>query len=191
MAAPAPVLDTPDPSFGDLLAARPALAMDPFAGLMVEEVPLARIAAAVGTPTWVYSAGTLRRRARMLKDALAEAGLDASIHYATKANPALAVVNLLAQEGLGADVVSEGELRGAQAAGVPASAIVFSGVGKTEREMRLAIAEDILQLNIESAEEAEMLSAVATSLGRRARVALRVNPDVDARTHAKITTGLT
>lgn len=191
MAAPAPVLDTPDPSFGDLLAARPALAMDSLAGLMVEEVPLARIAAVAGTPSWVYSAGTLRRRARMLREALAEAGLDASIHYATKANPALAVVNLLAQEGLGADVVSEGELRGARAAGVPASAIVFSGVGKSEREMRLAIAEDILQLNIESAEEAEMLSAVAASLGRRARVALRVNPDVDARTHAKITTGLT
>ncbi|TCH99052.1 diaminopimelate decarboxylase [Roseococcus sp. SYP-B2431] len=192
MAAPAPaVFDSPDPSFGDLLAARPALAMDPLAGLMMEEVPLARIAAAAGTPSWVYSAGTLRRRARMLKHALAEAGLDASIHYATKANPSLAVVNLLAQEGLGADVVSEGELRGARAAGVPASGIVFSGVGKTEREMRLAIAEDILQLNIESAEEAEMLSAVAASLGRRARVALRVNPDVDARTHAKITTGLT
>ncbi|WP_421993545.1 diaminopimelate decarboxylase [Roseococcus sp.] len=191
MAAPAPVLDTPDPSFGDLLAARPALAMDPLAGLMVEEVPLARIAAAVGTPTWVYSASTLRRRARLLKDALAEAGLDASIHYATKANPSLAVVNLLAQEGLGADVVSEGELRGARAAGVPASGIVFSGVGKTEREMRLALAEDILQINVESAEEAEMLSGVAASLGRRARVALRVNPDVDAKTHAKITTGLT
>ncbi|MDB5412348.1 MAG: diaminopimelate decarboxylase, partial [Rubritepida sp.] len=133
MASPAPVFDTLDPSFGDLLAARPALAMDPIAGLMVDEVPLARIAAAVGTPTWVYSATTLRRRARMLKDAMAEAGLDASIHFATKSNPALAVVNLLSQEGLGADVVSEGELRAARAAGVPASAIVFSGVGKTER----------------------------------------------------------
>ncbi|WP_424810601.1 diaminopimelate decarboxylase [Roseococcus sp. YIM B11640] len=190
MAAPAPVFDSPDPSFGDLLAARPGLALDPLAGLMMEEVPLARIAAAVGTPTWVYSAGTLRRRARLLKDALAEAGLDASIHYATKANPALAVVNLLAQEGFGADVVSEGELRAARAAGVPAGSIVFSGVGKTEREMRLAIAEDILQINLESAEEAEMLSALAASLGRKARVALRVNPDVDAKTHAKITTGL-
>lgn len=191
MAAPAPVFDSPDPSFADLLAARPALAMDPIAGLMVEEVSLARIADVVGTPTWVYSATTLRRRARMLKDALADAGLDASIHFATKANPALAVVNLLHQDGLGADVVSEGELRAARAAGVPASGIVFSGVGKTEREMRLALAEDILQLNIESAEEAEMLSAVAAAMGQRARCALRVNPDVDAKTHAKITTGLT
>ncbi|MBY0339246.1 MAG: diaminopimelate decarboxylase [Acetobacteraceae bacterium] len=190
-AAPARVLDTPDPSFSDLLAARPALAMDPLAGLMVEEVPLARIAAAVGTPAWVYSATTLKRRANALKSAVAEAGLNATIHFATKSNPNLAVVNLLAGQGLGADVVSEGELRAARAAGVPAGMIVFSGVGKTEREMRLALAEDILQLNIESAEEAEMLSGVAASLGRRARCALRVNPDVDAKTHAKITTGLT
>jgi diaminopimelate decarboxylase len=191
MAAPAPALDTQDPSFADLLAGRPSLSMDPLAGLMMEEVPLARIAAAAGTPTWVYSAGSLRRRAGMLKAALSEAGLDATIHFATKANPALAVVNLLAGEGLGADVVSEGELRAARAAGVPASGIVFSGVGKTAREMRLALEEDILQLNVESAEEAEILSAVAEGMGRRARCALRVNPDVDARTHAKITTGLT
>jgi len=180
-----------DPSFADLLAQRPALAMDPSAGLMMEEVPLARIAQAVGTPTWVYSAATLARRANALKAALADAGLAATIHFATKANPNIAVVNLLAGEGLGADVVSEGELRAARAAGVPAGRIVFSGVGKTEREMRLAIAEDILQINLESAEEAEMLSALAAGLGRRMRVALRVNPDVDARTHAKITTGLT
>lgn len=191
MAAPAPVLDTPDPSFAELLAQRPALSMDPLAGLMLEEVPLARIAAAHGTPVWAYSATTLRRRARALRAALAGAGLDASVHFATKANPSLAVVNLLAQEGLGADVVSEGELRGARAAGVPASGIVFSGVGKTEREMRLALTEDIFQLNIESVEEAAMLDAVARSMGRRARCALRVNPDVDANTHAKITTGLT
>ena len=181
----------PDPDFRDLLAQRPALAMDPLAGLMVEEVPLARIAQAVGSPTWVYSATTLARRADALAGALRDAGLDASIHFATKANPNLAVVNLLAARGLGADVVSEGELRAARAAGVPANRIVFSGVGKTERELRLAIAEDIMQVNLESAEEAEMLSALAASLGRTVRVALRVNPDVDARTHAKITTGLT
>lgn len=192
MAAPAPRLDdTPDPSFADLLRQRPALQMDPLAGLLVEEVPLARIAQAVGTPSWVYSATTLERRADALAAALREAGLDASIHFATKANPNIAVVNLLAGRGLGADVVSEGELRAARAAGVPADRIVFSGVGKTERELRLAIAEDILQVNLESAEEAEMLSALAASLGRSVRVALRVNPDVDARTHAKITTGLT
>lgn len=191
MAAPAPSLTTPDPSFADLLAARPALRMDALAGLMMEGVPLARIAEALGTPTWVYSAGTLSRRARHLKEALAKAGLDATVHFATKANPSLAVVNHLAREGLGADVVSGGELRAARAAGVPAGGIVFSGVGKAEWEMRLALEEGILQLNVESAEEAEMLSAVASSMGRTAPVALRVNPDVDARTHAKITTGLT
>jgi diaminopimelate decarboxylase len=181
----------PDPSFAELLAGRPSLSMDPLAGLMMEEVPLAQVARAFGTPIWVYSAGTLRRRARMLRAALDEAGLAASIHFATKANPSLAVVNLLAGESLGADVVSEGELRAARAAGVPGQGIVFSGVGKSAREMRLALEEDILQLNVESAEEAQMLSDVAVAMGKRARCALRVNPDVDARTHAKITTGLT
>lgn len=189
MASPLPVPTDPDPSFAELIAARPQLSAHATDGLLVEEVPLARIAAAVGTPTWVYSAGTLRRRARAMKGALDGAGLAATIHYAVKANPNLALLRTLAAEGLGADVVSEGELLAARAAGIPGSAIVFSGVGKTEREMRLALAEDILQLNIESAEEAEALSALAAAMGRTARVALRVNPDVDARTHAKITTG--
>ncbi|GAA0590004.1 diaminopimelate decarboxylase [Craurococcus roseus] len=179
----------PDPDFAELVAARPHLSANAFDGLTVEEVPLARIAEAVGTPTWVYSAGALRRRARALRAALDGAGLRASIHYAVKANGNLAVLRVLAAEGLGADVVSEGELRAARAAGVPGSAIVFSGVGKTERELRLALAEDIFQINAESAEELEAVSALAASLGRTARVALRVNPDVDARTHAKITTG--
>jgi diaminopimelate decarboxylase len=182
-------MSDPDPSFAELLAARPHLAMHAHDGLLVEEVPLTRIAAVAGTPTWVYSAGALRRRTRALKSALAGAGLDAAVHYAVKANTSLAVLRVLAGEGLGADVVSEGELRAARAAGIPASAIVFSGVGKTERELRLALAEDIAQINLESAEEAAMLSDLARSLGRVARVALRVNPDVDAKTHAKITTG--
>ena len=180
---------SPDPSLAELLAARPMLNMDASAGLCVEEVPLARIAQAVGSPTWVYSATTLRRRARSLVGAMQGASLRAQVHFAVKANPNLAVLALLAAEGLGADIVSEGELRAARAAGIPAGHIVFSGVGKTERELRLAIAEDIQQVNLESAEEAEMLSALAVSLGRTMRVALRVNPHVDARTHAKITTG--
>jgi diaminopimelate decarboxylase len=186
---PLPLTADPDPSFAALVAARPHLAMHAADGLLVEDVPLARIAAATGTPTWVYAAGSLRRRARALAAALAEAALDASIHYAVKANGNLAVLRTLAAEGLGADVVSEGELLAARSAGIPARRIVFSGVGKTEREMRLALAEDILQINIESAEEAAMLAALAAGMGRTARVALRVNPDVDARTHAKITTG--
>lgn len=190
MAAPAPQFHPdPDPSFAELLALRPHLRMDPLAGLMMEEVPLARIAAAVGTPTWVYSANTLRRRLAALQGALAEARLGAQVHFAVKANPNLAVLRTLGQAGAGADVVSEGELRAARAAGIPASHIVFSGVGKTLAEIRHALAEDIQQINAESAEEVEMISAVATAMGRTACVALRVNPDVDAGTHAKITTG--
>ena len=158
-------------------------------GLVIDDVPLNAIADAVGTPVWVYSASAMRRRYRMLADALTDAGLHAHIHYAMKANDRLAVLRLFAGEGAGADVVSEGELRRAREAGIPADRIVFSGVGKTERELRLALTEDIAQINVESAEELDMLSALATAMGRTARVALRVNPDVDAGTHAKITTG--
>jgi diaminopimelate decarboxylase len=189
MAAPLPLPDTADPSFAELLALRPHLSLHAMDGLVMEEVPLARIAAEVGTPAWVYSAGALRRRARALKDALSGAGLDASIHFAMKCNDNLSVLRVLGAEGLGADVVSEGELRIARAAGIPASAIVFSGVGKTASEITHAIEQDIFQINAESAEEIDMISAIATGLGRSARVALRVNPDVDAKTHAKITTG--
>lgn len=178
-----------DPSFSELLAQRPHLTMDAAAGLMMEEVPLATIARAVGTPTWVYSAATLRRRLTALRGALDEARTGAEIHFAVKANPNLAVLRVLAEAGAGADVVSEGELRLARAAGIPASHIVFSGVGKTLSEIRLALEEDIQQINAESAEEVAMISALAAAMGRTARVALRVNPDVDAKTHAKITTG--
>jgi diaminopimelate decarboxylase len=187
MAAPAPLSDTPDPSVAALIAARPQLSMHAHDGLLLEGVPLARIAQLLGTPAWVYSAGTMRARLAELQAALA--GLDSEIHYAVKANDHLAVLRLFTAGGAGADVVSEGELRRARAAGIPAAHIVFSGVGKTERELRLALAEDIEQINVESAEELEMLSAVAAAMGRTARVALRINPDVDAGTHAKITTG--
>ncbi|MFT8246025.1 diaminopimelate decarboxylase [Roseomonas sp. BN140053] len=180
---------TEDPSFAELLAQRPQLTAHAQDGLCLEDVPLARIAAEVGTPTWVYSAGTLRRRFRALRDALAAAGLNSTIHYAMKANDNLAVAGLLAKEGAGADVVSEGELRAALAAGIPGNRIVFSGVGKTAAEIRLALEHDIFQLNAESAEEVETIAALAEGMGRRAPVAIRVNPDVDARTHAKITTG--
>jgi diaminopimelate decarboxylase len=157
----------PDPTFPELLALRPHLTMDPLAGLMMEEVPLARIAAEVGSPTWVYSAGALRRRLGALQSALSDVRLPAEVHFAVKANPSLAVLRVLAAAGH----------------------IVFSGVGKTLAEIRLALDQDIQQINAESAEEVEMISAVASAMGRTARVALRVNPDVDAKTHAKITTG--
>jgi diaminopimelate decarboxylase len=153
-----------------------------------EGVPLGRIADEVGTPAYVYSAGTLRRHARVFREALS--GLDQPlIAFAVKANPNVAVLKLLGQEGFGADVVSEGEMRRALAAGIPPGAIVFSGVGKTDAEMRAALAAGILQLNVESEGELRRLSAVAAAMGTAAEIAIRVNPDVDAGTLAKISTG--
>ena len=178
-----------DPSIAELLARRPQLSMQPIAGLMLEEVPLHAVADALGTPVWVTGAGTLRRRYRRLRAALDEAGLDAAVHYAVKANDHLAVLRVLSAEGAGADVVSGGELQRARAAGIDAARIVFSGVGKSADELRLALDDGIGQVNVESAEEIEMLAALAHGSGRRVRVALRVNPDIDAGTHAKISTG--
>ncbi len=157
------------------------------ATLAVENVPLATIADRVGTPVYVYSAGAIRERYRALADALAPHG--ATIHYAVKANSNQAVITLLRELGAGADVVSGGELTRALAAGVPADRIVFAGVGKTREEMAAAIDAGIHLFNIESEPELETLAEVARSKGTTARVGLRVNPDVDARTHAKITTG--
>jgi diaminopimelate decarboxylase len=176
-----------DPTAADLIAARPHLSMHAMDGLVFEDVPLAAIADALGTPVWVYGAGTIRARLRALQDALA--GLPAHVHYAVKANDHLAVLALMARGGAGADVVSEGELLRARAAGIAPEHIVFSGVGKTERDLRLALAEGIAQINVESEAELDMLSAIASGMDRVARVALRINPDVDAGTHAKITTG--
>jgi diaminopimelate decarboxylase len=190
MAAPAPLRETDaDPSFQDLLAARPHLTMHAHDGLLMEEVPLARVARAHGTPCWVYSAGTLRRRYAALDAALRDAGVPAEIHFAVKANPNLAVLRTLRDAGAGADVVSGGEMRIARAAGIDPAHMVFSGVGKSPAEIRAALSAGIGQLNAESAEEIEMIAAAAAETGATARVALRVNPDVDARTHAKITTG--
>jgi diaminopimelate decarboxylase len=153
-----------------------------------EEVPLELIADEIGTPVYVYSAATLRRHARVLKDALTGLG-DPLIAYAVKANPNPAVLSVLAREGLGADIVSIGEYRAARAAGVNPQTILFSGVGKTAGEMAEAIAGGIKQFNLESVEEAHTLSVVARSMDAVAPVALRINPDVEAGTHAKITTG--
>jgi len=155
--------------------------------LHAEDVPLSEIAEAVGTPVYVYSTATLRRHYKVFTDAFA--GARASVFYAVKANSNLAVLKTLGDMGAGADVVSEGELRRAVAAGIPPSRIVFSGVGKTADEMRLALEHGIFQFNLESEPEAEMLSQVALSMGKRAPVAYRINPDVDAGTHAKISTG--
>lgn len=155
--------------------------------LHAEDVSLERIAAEVGTPFYCYSTATLTRHYRVLSEAFASQSH--LICYAVKANSNQAVLATMARLGAGMDVVSEGELRRARAAGVPASRIIFAGVGKTRAEMAYALNEDILGFNIESAPELHALSAVAAELGRTARIAIRVNPDVDAGTHAKISTG--
>src|SRR4051812_25652312 len=153
-----------------------------------EDVALPAIARAVGTPVFVYSANAMRSQARALSAALSSLE-DPLIAFAVKANPNIAVLTNLAQEGLGADVVSGGEYVRARAAGVAPGKILFSGVGKTAEEMRTALAGGLCQFNLESFAEAEMLSQIATSMGRTAPVAFRVNPDVDAGSHAKISTG--
>ncbi len=156
--------------------------------LWCEDVPLAAIAEAVGTPVYVYSTATMVRHANVMRKSLL--GLnDPLVAYAVKANPNAAVLATLARAGLGADVVSAGEYRRARAAGVPADRIVFSGVGKTEVEMAEALRGGLLQFNVESVEEARTLSSVASSVGQVAPIGFRINPDVEAGTHAKITTG--
>jgi diaminopimelate decarboxylase len=154
----------------------------------VEQVPLAAIADAVGTPVYIYSTATLTRHVGVFRAGL-EGLRDPLVAFAVKANPNAAVLATLANLGLGADVVSGGELLRALAAGLPGDRIVFSGVGKTQEEMRLALEKGIFQFNMESQPEAEMLSEIALSMGKVAPVAYRINPDVDAGTHAKISTG--
>ena len=155
--------------------------------LHAEDVPLPLIAEAVGTPFYCYSTATLERHYRVFAEAFGD--IDALVCYAMKANSNQAVMRTLAELGSGADVVSEGELRRALAAGISAEKILFSGVGKTAREMDFALAEGIHCFNVESEPELEQLSARAVAAGKTARVSLRINPDVDAKTHHKISTG--
>jgi diaminopimelate decarboxylase len=155
--------------------------------LHAEAVNLIELAEAVGTPFYCYSPATLERHYRVFTEAFA--GEKALVCYAMKANSNQSVLRTLAKLGAGADVVSGGELKRALAAGIPPSKIVFSGVGKTEGELRAALAVDILCINIESEPELEMLSRLAVEMKTTARISVRVNPDVDAGTHAKISTG--
>lgn len=155
--------------------------------LWCEEVPLDALADELGTPLYVYSASAMRARLRALEAAFA--GLPCLVCYAVKANHNLAVIRTLAAAGAGADTVSGGEILRARAAGVPPDRIVFAGVAKTDPEIRLALAEGILQLNVESLPELERIAEIATAMGRTAPVALRINPDVAAGTHEKISTG--
>ncbi len=152
-----------------------------------EGVSLDAMAEAVGTPFYCYSTATLLRHYQVFAEAFADT--DTLVCYAMKANSNQAVIKTLADQGAGMDIVSEGELRRALAAGVPGERIVFSGVGKTRREMEAALAARILCFNVESEPELEALSQVAAEMGVVAPVSVRVNPDVDARTHAKISTG--
>lgn len=156
--------------------------------LHAEEVPLNQIALEFGTPAYVYSRATLERHFRVYEQALA--GLPHLVCFAVKANSNLAVLNVLARLGAGFDIVSGGELRRVIAAGGDASKVIFSGLGKTEAEMQLAMEHGIKCFNVESAAELERLSEVASGLGKEAPVSLRVNPDVDAGTHPYISTGL-
>jgi diaminopimelate decarboxylase len=155
--------------------------------LHAENVPVPEIAKAVGTPFYVYSTATLERHYKVFSGAFAD--VDAMVCYAMKANSNQAVLKTLAKLGAGIDVVSGGELRRALGAGVPASRIMFSGVGKTVAEMDYALEAGIYCFNIESEPELEVLNLRAVKVGKRAHVSFRINPDVDARTHAKISTG--
>ncbi|HHY49597.1 MAG TPA: diaminopimelate decarboxylase [Alphaproteobacteria bacterium] len=155
--------------------------------MFAEEVDVTALAAAVGTPFYVYSAATLRRHVRVLRDAFAD--IPTLLAYAMKANSNQAVLTVLAKEGAGADVVSGGELERAVAAGIPPDRIVFSGVGKSAAEMRRGLMLGIRCFNVESEPELERLNEIAVASGRVAPVSVRVNPDVDAGTHAKIATG--
>jgi len=155
--------------------------------LHAEDVPLPEIAAQVGTPFYCYSVATLTRHYRLFDEALA--GTDHLVCYAMKASSNLALVKLMGDLGAGVDVVSGGEYLKARAAGIPGERIVFSGVGKTREEMRLALEGGIRQFNVESEPEMAALSEVAQAMGVSAPIAIRVNPDVDARTHEKIATG--
>lgn len=155
--------------------------------LYAEDVPISEIATAVGTPFYVYSAATLLRHFQLFDDALD--GMDHLVCYAMKAASNQAILKTLAQAGAGMDVVSGGEYMRAKAAGVPGDKIVFSGVGKTAGEIRAALSGGIRQFNVESEPEMEVINAIALELGVVAPITVRVNPDVDAKTHAKIATG--
>lgn len=155
--------------------------------MYAENVPLAQLAAEVGTPCYIYSAATLKRHYEVFERATA--AMRSLIAFSVKANSNLSVLKLLAGLGAGADVVSEGELVRALAAGIPSSKIVFSGVGKTRQELRAGLAAGIRQFNVESMPELDALSVCATEMGKTATIAFRINPDVSAGGHEKITTG--
>ena len=178
-----------DQAWHRLVAARPNLGWHAMDGLCMDGVALADIAAAHGTPTWVYSAATIEGRLARLRGIFATEGLEPAIRYAVKANDHLAVLDLVGAAGSGADITSAGEFGRAAAAGIAPRDMVFSGVGKRAEELREAIGAGIGQVNVESAEELTTISAIARAMDRTVPVALRVNPDIEAGGHDKISTG--
>ncbi|MBO7073148.1 MAG: diaminopimelate decarboxylase [Acetobacter sp.] len=178
-----------DPTPADLLTTHPYMTLGS-SGLMLENVSLKRVADNVGTPCWVIGGGVIKERLHRLKAAMHTVGLNVHFHYAVKANDHYAILSLIKNEGYGADIVSFGELSRTQKAGIPAQQVVFSGIGKTTVDIEQALGLGIGQINVESAEELAIISAIATRMGKTAPIALRINPDIDAQTHSKITTGL-
>ncbi len=182
-----------EPTHPDRRKGRPFRTMHHFAYrngiLAAEDVPLTEIAAEVGTPFYCYSTATLTRHVDVLRAAFARHGSEPLICYAVKANSNQAILSLLAKRGLGMDIVSAGEMHRALAAGVAPDKIIFAGVGKTRAEMEEALSAGVTAFNVESEAELELLGDVARSHGRTAEISIRVNPDVDAKTHAKISTG--
>lgn len=180
----------PPTTLETLFKTHPNFRIDPDKGLLFGDIPLQPIAENHGTPIWVINADILIQRYHRLSSAFQQKKLDVSIHYAMKANDHLAVLNLLAKEGAGVDIVSLGELKRALHVGIDPQKICFSGVGKTREEITLAIEKQIGQINVESREELHLISEIAQELDKKAAICLRINPDVDAGTHHKITTGL-
>ena len=178
-----------EPTLNDLLTSRPPLEVNARDGLLFEGVPLHVIAAVAGTPCWITGAGTLRRRANALKAAFEARKLPMHFHFAMKSQDHQATLTILRECGYGVDIVSGGEMTRALHAGIKPDGIVFSGVGKSDLELRAAVEHGIRQINVESVEELYRLNDIARACGKIAPAALRVNPDVDAQTHDKISTG--
>lgn len=180
----------PSTDFQILFKTHPALHLDHQKGLYFGQMALQDLTKHYGSPIWVINADILTSRYQRLFQAFQNQNIDISIHYAMKANDHLAVLDLLAKEGAGVDIVSYGELKRALQVNIQPKKICFSGVGKTEIELRLAIETQIGQINVESREELHLLSKIAQQMGKKTAVCLRINPDIDAGTHHKITTGL-
>ncbi len=180
----------PKTNYQTLLTSHPNLRLDSIKGLCFGTIALEMLTKHYGSPLWIINADIIKSRYQRLTQAFQPKKIDVSIHYAVKANDHLAVIDLLAKEGAGVDIVSLGELKRALQVHINPKKICFSGVGKTEEELKTAIDLELGQINVESREELLLISQVAQQRGKKAAICLRINPDVNAKTHHKITTGL-